>query len=254
MWLYRHHTCNDIIDLDHTSGRWRPVDKSEHPPEACILADLPVRGSYVEVGDKRCYGYWTEDESYVFRTSDGFVCELCRRAPDGSVLESNPGLRCEIEPARYVDGRLRPGMSEVRIVSARGEVLHELTYNSAYYQRLHAFDFTAASMVQDLSDWDFFIALQWGIEEFAECAASGRIPLIFGPTTATSVVTAALKGRRVAPDALLRAATGESCPQQGLWHWMHDLRRSQHVELGDPMPDLDGERATWVCSPADHGR
>jgi hypothetical protein len=248
MWLYRHHTCNDIIDLDPASGHWRPVDKSEHPAGACLLADLPVRGSYVEVGDKRCYGYWTDDDAYVFQTSDGFMCEISRKRADGSIVEVNPGLRCNMALARYVDGRTRPGMSEVRIVSARGEVLHELIYNSAYYQRLHAFDFTAAAMVQDLSDWDFFVALQRGIEEFAECAASGRMPLTVGPNDALVIGTVALGDQQVPRSTLRYAGTGEPCPQEGRWHWVHDLRRSQQLAEGAPMPDVDGQAATWVSA------
>jgi hypothetical protein len=67
---------------------------------------------------------------------------------------------------------LRQGVSQVRLLDGDGRVLYALVYDSGRYVRLHAADVSAASMVQDLSDWDFFVALAGGIDIFAARAAS----------------------------------------------------------------------------------
>jgi len=243
MWLYQHHTCSDIIDLDHESGRWRPVADSEKPAGARVLADLPVRGSYTIEDERRFYKYWTDDERFVFRADDGAVIEICRERPDGTTMESHPGLRCEIEPAKYGDGRLRQGMSTVRLVDGQGGLLYELTYNSDRYLKLYGSDFTAAASVQDLSDWDFFVALKGGIEMFAEQAASGRIPLNIDDKGQVD-----LNGAKVAYADLLFADSGAACPRSGIWVQIDDLRASSFIERGKAMPSAAGVEVRWVWS------
>lgn len=68
MWLYQHHTCSDLIDLNPYTGRWRHVRDEEKPNGARALADLPVEGSYLQENDKRYYSYWTDDGRFVFST------------------------------------------------------------------------------------------------------------------------------------------------------------------------------------------
>lgn len=177
MWLYKHHTCADIIDLDHESGRWRPVADAEKPKGAKVLADLPVRGSYTEESGKKFFCYWTDDQKFVFRTFDEKLFEICKEHGDGHTELLIPGVRCDINPAKLSNGSLRQGFSEVRLVDAQGHCLYEFAYNSEYYLRLYSSDFTAASAVQDLSSWDFFVALKEGIEIFTERALSGRVEL-----------------------------------------------------------------------------
>ncbi len=63
MWLYQHHTCSDLIDLDPDTGRWRHVQDEEKPKGAGFWLDLPVKGSYLQETDKRYYSYWTDDGS-----------------------------------------------------------------------------------------------------------------------------------------------------------------------------------------------
>ena len=242
MWLYKHHTCSDLIDLDHDTGRWRPVDDSEKPPGARVLADLPVRGSYTDVGDKRFYSYWTDDQRFIFRTYDGQVFELCRKLANGTVVESSPGLRCVIEPAKYSDGRLMPGKSSVSLVSSDGKVLYTLAYDSDYYLQLYASDFTAASAVQDLSDWDFFVALKGAIEIFAERATSGRVQLTIEDDGAV------VDGRKIQQAELLFADTGKACPRSGVWVCVEDMRHGLTVRAGDAMPALAGRAVQWVWS------
>ena len=243
MWLYRHHTCSDLIDLDHESGRWRPVDESEKPPGAKVLADLPVRGSYAIVDDKRYCNYWTDDGLYVFRASDDAVFKLFRTDADGAVTSLMPGARGVIEPATHGDGRARHGLSRFRLMDGQGRLLHELVYDSAYYARLHAADVTAAAAVQDLSDWDFFVALAGGIEMLAERATSGRRPL-----TLDDEGFAAVDGRRIAEQDLLYADSGDLCPRAGIWACIDDLRGSMFVAKGAAMPRWQEREVRWVWS------
>lgn len=242
MWLYKHHTASDIIDLNHETGQWRPVPREERPKGARVLADLPVHGSYEEVDGKHYFKYWTDDNRYVFRTYDGEVFEICRKLSDGSTVMATPGLHCVIEPAKYADGRLREGMSDVSLVACDNTVLYRLTYDSGYFLRLYASDFTAAAMVQDLSDWDFFVALKGGIEIFAKRAASGTIPLSITGSTAL------VEGREVPCDDLLYCETGEVCPRSGIWVCIEDMRQGQTVQKNAKMPALGGKDVTWVWS------
>lgn len=172
MRLHRHHTRNDIVTLDILLSN-APVAGSGSLAitGSGAAGTSTTRGSYIEAGPLRCLAYWTHDERFVFQTSDGYACEIAYKAPDGRMHASQPGLQCIITPLpRTAQGR--PGMSEVALVSAQGEVLYRITYNAEYYRRLHAFDFTAASSEQDLSDWDFFVALKKRIDEAAQGSAA----------------------------------------------------------------------------------
>lgn len=243
MWLYRHHTCSDLIDLDHASGRWRPVDDTEKPPGARVLADLPVRGSYTLVDDKRYCNYWTDDGRYVFRLPDDTVFALYRADADGALSSLIPGVHCTIDPATHGDGRARPGLSRFRLLDGQGRVLHECVYDAAYYARLHAADVTAAAAVQDLSDWDFFVALAGGVKMLAERAASGQRPLVLDDEG-----FAAVEGRRIAQHELLYADSGQPCPRSGIWACVDDLRGSVPVPEGAVMPRWHERDVRWVWS------
>ncbi|BEP59144.1 hypothetical protein GmRootV118_63880 [Variovorax sp. V118] len=244
MWLYLHHTASDLIDLDPTTGRWRPVDDAEKPPGASVLADLPVKGGYTIENDKRYYSYWTSDEKFVFRADDGAVLDICQKRDDGSVVMLPPVLRSEIAPSRYGDGRLRQGFSQFRLIEvATGQVVFELDYNAERYQRLYQADFTAAAAEQDLSDWDFFIALQGAIEIFEERAASGRVAF-----SVQDDGSAQVQGHRMRRDELLFADTGQTCPRSGIWACLIDLRVSVAVTQGEPMPSNGGRPVQWVWS------
>ena len=241
MWIFKHHTCADIIDLDHASGQWRPIAESEKPKGAKALADLPVRGSYTEESGKKFFCYWTDDQKFVFRTFEGAVIEICRENEVGRTELLNPGLHCDISPARYQDGRLRQGFSDVRLVNKQGNVLYELSYNSEYYLQLHRSDFTAASAIQDLSSWDFFIALKEGIDIFTERSLSGRIQLSFNENG-----EALLEGRRVSGDELLYGESDKICSRTGVWATVNDLRATIFVTEGDHLPQLHGVDVSWV--------
>jgi hypothetical protein len=243
MWLYKHHTSSDIIDLDHETGRWRPVDESERPRGARVLADLPVSGSYEDEGDRRYYCYWTQDSKYDFRTPEHKVLELYQKLPDGTVVELIPGLHCEIKPAKHHDGRIRQGISEVRLSDAANNTLASFTYNAAKYLALYASDFTAASSVEDLSDWDFFVALKGAIEILGERARSKKIQL-----TIEQDGTANIQGKRVAQQDLIYCESGSACPRSGVWACVEDLRHNEFIHKGSAMPQHASRDVNWVWS------
>jgi predicted metal-dependent HD superfamily phosphohydrolase len=174
MWLYRHHTASDLIDLDHGTGQWRPVLESEKPAGAKMLADLPVVGSYEVEDGKHYFVYWSADGRFWFRTFDNKLFEICQKRADGSILMLDPGRHCTIEPARGEHGRGRQGMNHMQLVAGNGDVLHELVYNGEHYRRLLASDITAAASERDITDWDFFVAFQATFPLFRERMGSGH--------------------------------------------------------------------------------
>lgn len=243
MWLYQHHTCSDLIDLDPETGRWRHVLDEEKPKSARVLADLPVKGSYLQEDGKRYFAYWTDDGRFVFSTSDGCAIDICRKQGDGRIEMLVPGLHCDIAPTKLSDGCLRPGYSDVRLTDGAGTTLCALTYHSAYYARLFSSDITAASMVQDLSDWDFFVALQGGIEIFAERATSGRLQMTVDADDGTVI-----DGRRQSIDELVYGSSGDLCIKAGVWAAVDDLRKTVLLNVGDRLPQSQGRDAIWVWS------
>ena len=108
-------------------------------------------------------------------TPDGAVTDICLKQPNGAIDLLVPGLRVEIAPASYADGRLRQGFQHVQIIDGQSRILHEVSYNAEYYERLYDNDFTVASGEQDLSDWDFFLALRDAVRYLSERAESGRL-------------------------------------------------------------------------------
>ena len=241
MWLYRHHTCGDIIDLDHVTGRWRPVDDDEKPAGARVLADLPVRGGYEIEDGKYYFTYWSDDEAFIFRTPENDIFEICRKTPDGTIIESQPGLHVEIEPSKYGDGRLRQGYSDVRLLDKDDKLLYELSYNSDFYLRLYGSDFTAAAMVQDLSDWDFFVALKGAVEIFAERAATGRVEMTYNDDGSGNIGAV-----RIKPEDILTAWSGEVCTRSGVWAAVDDVRVTVTIKEGAVVPQHEGRDTQWV--------
>lgn len=241
MWLYQHHTASDIIDLDHVTGNWRPVSDEEKCKYGPVLADLPVKGSYIIENDKRYCNYWTAGNSFVYRTPDNRVLEICHKNHQGITIMPSI-IKVDITPSKYSDGRLRQHYSHV-VVIADSEVFDELDYNSDYYRRLYGSDFTAAAMVQDLSDWDFFVAFQGAIEIFEERAASGRIAMTYNNDK-----SAQLGALTVAKEDVLLADSGEVCSRAGVWAMINDLHVSVELKLGDNLPMHNGRDERWVWS------
>lgn len=241
MWLYRHHTASDLIDLDHETGRWRPVTEDERPTGATRLVELPVVGSYEIEDAKRFYKYWTPDGRFFFRSSDGKLIEICHKQKGGSIVMPDPGMHCTIEPARHGDGRLRQGLSVVKILSGSGALLYDLTYNAEYYRRLYASDFTAAASEANLASWDFFVALEGAFPIFRERSESGRVILTFDEDNMATIGSA-----KIARDELLFAQSGALCPRSGVWAAANDLRHSVHLQQGERLPEHQGHSTEWV--------
>lgn len=243
MWLYRHHTASDIIDLDHETGRWRLVLDADTPAGAKVLADLPIAGSYEIEDDKHYFACWAPDGRFCFRTFDNQVFEVCQKQPDGSILMRDPRRHCTIEPARYGDGRLRQGMSQFKLVAGDGKVLFELDYNSEHYRRLLLSGNTAAASERDITDWDFFVAFQAAFPIFRERFESGRIALALDDDD-----TATIGSTKFSRDELLFAESGATCPRTGIWAAVHDLRHSAKFEAGQTLPEIEGRQGEWVWS------
>ncbi len=243
MWLYKHHTCSDIIDLDHESGRWRSVSDSEKPLGAKVLADLPVHGSYTDEDGRRYYCYWTDDARFIFRTFDNKIFEVCHKDSSGRIDYSPEGLRCELSPSHYSYGILRQGYSDVRLLNNAGAVLFETSYNSNYYLQLYSSDFTAAAMVQELSDWDFFVALKGGMEILAERAESGRLEMSFDGNFETTI-----DSKKVSAHDLIYGESGQPCSRPGIWAAVDDLRTTVSLKSGDILPTVGGRDGQWVWS------
>jgi hypothetical protein len=241
MWLYQHHTASDIIDLDHETGRWHPVSDEEKRKHGAVLADLPVKGSYTIENDKRYCKYWTSDNKFFYRTPDNRVLEVCNEDHHGVTIMPSV-IKVDITPSKYSDGRLRQHYSRV-VVTVDGKVFDDLDYNSDYYKRLYGSDFTAASMVQDLSDWDFFVAFQGAIEIFEEQAASGRIIMTYNDDKSVQLGDLSL-----AKEDVLVADSGEKCARAGVWAMIDDLRVSVKLRLGDNLPQHNSLDARWVWS------
>lgn len=167
--LYRHHTDEDLIELDPETGHWRHIDEDDHPSPGCLSIALrhsyPVRGSYaIENGRRYCL-YWL-DRVLVLRTADERQYRLFRF--DGvRYHDLRAGVRIELDT-----DAARPGHNTLSIIDASGAYSHRLVYDAVPYLRLYGYDFTYAPD-RDLSDWDFFIGLLRGIDELA--ALSGAV-------------------------------------------------------------------------------
>lgn len=243
MWLYQHHTLDELIDLDPSTLATRPVQDHEKPAHARVLEDLPVQGSYTVESGHRYYKFWTSDDTYVFAADDGFILPMCRQRPDGTTQMLVPGLHVRIDPVSREDVGYEPGLSTVRIEDGNGQLLYTTRYNATLYRRLHENDLTAAAIDQDLSDWDFFIALQRGLDVLNERAVTNARPLMVNDDQQADI-----DGELRSVDDLLMARTGEFCPRAGVWACIDDLNATATLAEGDSIPDNRGRDSNWVWS------
>lgn len=248
MWIYRHHSCSDVINLDEESGRWQPVADDDRPRVSALgmvhRDSYPICGSYTIEDKQRYCMYWADGKRFAFMLPNGKVVDICRKHPSGRIEILTSGIHCEIEPARNLDGRLHQGFNRVRLLDGQENSLFELTYNADRYLRLYSSDFTAASAVQDLSDWDFFYALKDAIQHFSEQAKTGRLELSF-----TANHEAWIEDRKVHQDDLIYCETGKACPRSGVWAAVDDLRATVTLRKGDLAPAArQGAVTTWVWS------
>lgn len=245
MYIYKHHTSSDVIDLDPDTGRWAPVADADRPLVGALGVTYrdtyPIRGSYTEEDGKRYCMYWTNDRQFEFLPANQRPILICRRSPDGSTKMNDLGIRCTTEPAKYSDGRLRQGFSKFKLVDGAGHALFELTYNSDVYLQMAGADFTSASGFEDLGDWDFFVALKNAIDTLNDEASTGRIELRFSDDD-----TALIHGERISRDDLLYAESGSQCTRAGIWAVADDLRHFARFNQGEKLPRHQERDVQWV--------
>lgn len=239
MYIFRHHTADDLIDLDDRTGNWVSVEERDDDTLMVGLmtmaqrADYVIRGSYTIENDKRCSFYWNDDRELVFRPPDNRRLVLMRREAGARLVDLMPAMTVQLQPATHGDGRAMPGMSTFRLSDDGGVVLFEQTYDSERYLQFYLGNFTFAPD-EDLSDWDFFVFVKRSLEELK------KIALASAPLTAPKPPGAG------AIDELVVADTGAACPRAGLWVPSNRLDVRRKLALGEAMPDVDGRAETWV--------
>jgi hypothetical protein len=237
MLIYRHHTVDDIIDLDDDTGRWKPVIEDRSNPIMVGVMPLAkrmsfeIRGSYTIENEKRYCVYWNDHQELVFRTDDArFV--WFERDGDGGLLDLMNGATIDLQPATYGDGRAIPDMSVFSVTDSHGTRLLEVVYNSQRYLEYYLGNYTFAPD-EDLSDWDFFIYVKREIEELRNIATARN------PASETM-------GRAAAINAPIVIETGQKAPRAGDWAAVHHLDRRCWLDEGESAPDIDGQSESWV--------
>lgn len=238
MYIYRHHTAGDVIDLDDQTGLWSPFpeDRERIPTGLMTLtqrADDPIRGSYTIENEKRCCFYWAGNGEVVFRTSDDRRLCLFRRESGGMLIDLMPDVIANLQPTEYGDGRAMADMSTFSLIDIAGRKLFEISYNSARYLQYYLGNFTFTPD-EDLSDWDFFVAVKRTIEELKQISRAW-----------VAISAGNLKKTEPAPEVLM-TETGMACPRTGLWIPIRHLNMRDELSAGEQMPDVGGNRETWV--------
>lgn len=239
MQIYRHHTADDTIELDQSTGLWHYVEEDDavSPGELAIAwrHSYPVAGSYtIEEGHRYCM-YWSAAKVLLLRTPDEKEYPLFRYLGGQRYQDLRHGMRVELGAAHERDGSTRAGYNTLRLVGADGSVLHEMSYHAQPYLDLYLSDFTAGD--RDLGSWDFFVDLKRGIEEMEGMSEPGA-------DEAHNAVPA-----RPLPDtgaALLQARSGQPCPQAGSWVIADRLAARRRFAQGEPLPEHEGQPVTWL--------
>jgi hypothetical protein len=238
MQIYRHHTADDVIELDQATGMWHYVDEDDaiSPGELAIAwrHSYPVSGSYTIESEHRYCMYWTTAKVLLLRTPDEKEYPLFRYLGDQRYEDLRHGMTVELGAAHERDGSTRAGYSTFRLVGADGTVLHEMRYHSQPYLDLYLSDFTAGD--RDLGSWDFFVDLKRGVEEME----SMSVPQAEAGLGAGS---AAGSGSDM---ALLQARSGQPCPQAGSWVVADRLAARRRFAQGEALPEHDGQPVTWL--------
>jgi len=162
--LYNHFSAGDFLDIDDASGACTPVPADcEEVAGALAIAHRhgdPIAGSYT-IEDGHLYAlYWADGETLVLRTPDGRRHALFKRVDERRFVCLAAGLHASITPSAA------HGYSDFRLLGQGGTVLHACSYNALRYQYAMGMNFSAVD--EDLSDWDFFVALQEGIDALAK--------------------------------------------------------------------------------------
>lgn len=238
MLIYRHHTVDDIIDLDDKTGHWLPIVEDKDNPIMVGVMPLAkrmnfvIRGSYAIENDQRYCLYWNDEQELVFRAEDKrFV--WFKRGTDGGLMDLMGEVVLDLQPASYSDGRAIPNMSAFTLTDSHGKRLLEVIYDSQRYLEYYLGNYTFVPD-EDLSDWDFFVAVKREVEELKILATACEPRL---PERKIHVASAS---------ALKIIQTGQMAPQAGDWAAVHHLDRRCWLDEGETAPDIDGQSEAWV--------
>jgi hypothetical protein len=241
MYLYRHHTADDIIDLDDRTGHWSPVESNDDDPiivgQMTMLrrASFSIRGSYTIEDEKRSCFYWNDDDELVFRTPDNKRFCLFKLEGGNQLTDLLPDISVSLEPATYGDGRQIPNYSTFRLVDGSGTTLFDTSYDSQRYVYFYSNNFTFAPD-EDLSDWDFFVAVKRTVDELK----------LIAQAQVQASATASAVSKSFAQEKLITAETGQPAPCAGLWVPCNRLNIRCVFSKGESLPNIDEQATTWV--------
>ncbi|MEW6761858.1 MAG: hypothetical protein AB1437_13640 [Pseudomonadota bacterium] len=241
MYIYRHHTADELLDLDDSTGIAVQVTESDGakisvgPAPLALRARHQVRGSYTIEAGRRCACYWNDERELVFLTPDGERLVLFQMGADGRVQERMPGIGVTLAPAIVGSGKEIAGFTKFVLAHGSGHGCFETVYESMAYLTLFGLNSMLAFVPdEELSDWDFFVAVGRTVDEL------GAIARATESLSAENPFTAALAAGVVTAD------TGACCGRTGLWAACRQPEERCVRRLGEPMPQAGGQDDTWV--------
>jgi len=231
--LYRHHTVDHIIALEDATGHWEPVLEASAPPVGSMTLvqriGEPIRGSYTIEGERRYCCYWTADGELVFREPSGRHFCLFRRDARGRIVDLMPSVSADLVDAVHGDGSPVPHMSTFSLRDCFAPApLFEVTYESSKYLLLYSVSLFTYIPDEDLSDFDFFVALRRAIDELKLVSRVHALP----DARADWGVTVAV--------------TGAECVKRGWYIAADRIDLRCEVGAGEPLPEIDAYRGLWV--------
>lgn len=228
MYLYRHHTIDDLIDLDDATGVSHPLP----PDQADALhagglpiafrADAAVRGSYTIEDGRLCSLYWTSDHVLVLRTPDQPRLALFRRGADRLLVDLMPGASMAITD----DG----DMATFSLTDSAGANIFAFSYEAQRYRTLFGMGSMIAFTPDDtLGDWDFFVGARTAFDELKRIALACAVLAGTAPAT-----------------GLTMARSGEPCPRAGLWVACRYLDTWRSLAAGEALPHIQQKIEDWL--------
>lgn len=228
MILYRHHSLDDLIDLDDISGAMRELAEDDpatpHPGglPVTMRADASVCGSYTIEDGRRCCLYWHHDQ-LILRTPEQCRLALFRREADRLLTDLLPGGAI----AMQADG----DMATFTLRDGSGASLFAITYAARRYQAMFGMGgMIAYTPDETLGDFDFFVGVRDAVDELKTIAAA----------------CAALAGSAAPIDGLVMARSGQTCPRAGLWAACRHLDTWRDLATGACLPPIEGAAVDWV--------
>lgn len=241
MYIYRHHSADELLDLDDSTGIAVQVTESDGEKiwagstPLALRARHKVRGSYTIEAGRRCACYWNDEHELVFLTPDRERFVLFQIGADGRVQARMPGTGIDLAPAIDSDGKQIAGFSRFILADGSGRSFFEIVYESMAYLTLFGLNSMLAFVPdEELSDWDFFVAVERTVDELGAIARASE------SLSAENPFAAALAAGVVTAD------TGACCGRTGLWAACRQPEERCVRSLGELMPQAGGQDDTWV--------